>query len=420
MTIDNSPIMVVVVAYHHLSDNIASLRFKELLSYFDKKKFEVHVIANAQNGAAECKCFDYAIHSVKGSLVRPGLLGIWDSLALVTVLIFPLLLRLRSLRHWWGAGVEVLEKLHRDAMARNQKMVVLASYSPIEALGLGAIASGKFKIPLILDFRDGFVFESLGRSGGLASLMRRILEWVLVRRASLITTVSRPIVDHFERTYKNSRPLLLPNGFDPKLATKFEASGKPISELALGEMPASKIIIGHFGRVGASDASRYDSLCRFVNAMREIPEAHRYHVLFMGELTEIELKQLHRLPCSHSELPPGPRAIAHDAMRRSDVLLLITGGSTGCATGKIFEYMASGRPICQFSGASSNEAGKILAETGTGITFTPMDTTPAVVLERFIASQGGLTRNQTEIDSYSRDKQAFKLQEMIASLDSIR
>jgi glycosyltransferase involved in cell wall biosynthesis len=51
--------------------------------------------------------------------------------------------------------------------------------------------------------------------------------------------------------------------------------------------------------------------------------------------------------------------------RGADALLLVTGRNRSEATGKLFEYLASGRPIVAL--ADGNEAARIIRETGTGV-----------------------------------------------------
>ena len=51
--------------------------------------------------------------------------------------------------------------------------------------------------------------------------------------------------------------------------------------------------------------------------------------------------------------------------RGADALLLLTGHNRSEATGKLFEYLASGRPILAL--AEGNEAARIVRETGTGV-----------------------------------------------------
>jgi glycosyltransferase involved in cell wall biosynthesis len=53
------------------------------------------------------------------------------------------------------------------------------------------------------------------------------------------------------------------------------------------------------------------------------------------------------------------------------VLLLLTSDASCEATGKLYEYLASGRPILAL--ATGNEAARIVADTGTGVAIAPRD-----------------------------------------------
>src|SRR4029077_13892214 len=61
------------------------------------------------------------------------------------------------------------------------------------------------------------------------------------------------------------------------------------------------------------------------------------------------------------------------AQREADALLLLTSlrRNASKATGKVFEYLASGHPILAL--AHDNEAARIIAETGTGVVVPPDD-----------------------------------------------
>jgi glycosyltransferase involved in cell wall biosynthesis len=67
-----------------------------------------------------------------------------------------------------------------------------------------------------------------------------------------------------------------------------------------------------------------------------------------------------------------PRQQALALQRRGDALLLLTSSRhVSHATGKLFEYLASGTPIIAL--AKGNEAARIVQETATGVTVAPDD-----------------------------------------------
>ena len=65
-----------------------------------------------------------------------------------------------------------------------------------------------------------------------------------------------------------------------------------------------------------------------------------------------------------------PRSKVLEKQKKADLLLLLTGSkeiSRGEITGKIFEYMASGRPILCIGGRADFEISKVLKLTSTGL-----------------------------------------------------
>jgi len=71
-----------------------------------------------------------------------------------------------------------------------------------------------------------------------------------------------------------------------------------------------------------------------------------------------------------------PRKIALKKQINASLLLLLESSdlsARGVVTGKIFEYITSGRPIICIGSKPEYEIGKILKETGTGRVFTLKD-----------------------------------------------
>jgi glycosyltransferase involved in cell wall biosynthesis len=76
--------------------------------------------------------------------------------------------------------------------------------------------------------------------------------------------------------------------------------------------------------------------------------------------------------------------------RSADGLLLLTGTHRSEATGKLFEYLASGRPILAL--ADGNEAARIVRETGTGVAVPGRDRASVTVALQALAD-GSLERD---------------------------
>jgi hypothetical protein len=112
-----------------------------------------------------------------------------------------------------------------------------------------------------------------------------------------------------------------------------------------------------------------------------------------------------------------PRSIALGFQRMADYLLLITStNQASLATGKIFEYLATGKDILALT--RGTEAERILLATGAGIVIPPDE--PFKIAEFLSGIASGYTfkcaRNDEVIDSFSRTKQMRVLADQLSSI----
>ena len=104
-------------------------------------------------------------------------------------------------------------------------------------------------------------------------------------------------------------------------------------------------------------------------------QAKQLEVVFAGSLTDEERRALAAPDLAGTVRFVGwlerPRALA--LQRAADALLVVTGGAErrSVATGKLFEYLASGRPILVLG--DETEAARIVGETGSGLSAPASD-----------------------------------------------
>lgn len=110
------------------------------------------------------------------------------------------------------------------------------------------------------------------------------------------------------------------------------------------------------------------------------------------------------------------REIALDVQRNAGVLLLLESSdlhAKGTLTGKLFEYIVSGRPILCIGSRPKYEIGKVLKQTGTGLVIGPNEikNLPEVLLQlmKKPTNVSWYKPNINEILKYSRHKQALQL-----------
>ncbi|WNL45591.1 glycosyltransferase [Dyella sp. BiH032] len=419
-----SKVNLFLFAAHHATGNVAAQRFKGLVKYLDADRYRVHVFAREQ-GAGTIVPSSPAVEVIP----LPGhCVGSESSLA--SSLLSMASAFVRSLPFtvagsgaaaggpWLVNALAEADRRCRDRLAAGERCVAIGTYSPIDALIAAASLASRHGLPCIQDFRDGLVFEPLGRPGVAADAARRLIESRVIGAATMVTSVSPALVEDFARRYPGRRVGLLPNGFDPDdFAAPSETDAREAEELLAREIPPGVQLIGHFGRVGASDASASQSLERFVSLMNAIEDSRtKRHVLFVGELTERERHSLERARFGVACVKPVRRGLALQLMKRCDRLLLLTGNRVCCATGKVFEYLASGVPVVCVSGVE-NAASSILAETGAGQTLvTQGGGESAEALRRMLAAPPVDRRN---IGAYSKVAQAGVLDRWIADMVAI-
>jgi glycosyltransferase involved in cell wall biosynthesis len=425
-------INLFVFAAHHLSSNIAAQRFKGLLKYLDPAKYRVFVFARqpaaetTTTTAAAPSDADIHIYPLPGHCVGSESPPAASLLILAAAFMRPLPFMLANAngraasadtRPWLVHALAEADRLCSEKLAAGESCVAIGTYSPVDALIAAASLASKYRIGCLQDFRDGLVFEPLGKRGWLREWMRKLIERRVVATANLITSVSHPLVHDFQQRYPDKVTAMLPNGYDPTDFASFgnDAAGDTRAAAILARhVPAGALLIGHFGRIGASDGSASKSLDYLVDTLNESAEvAADKHVMFVGELTKSELASLERARFSFSVLGQLERTLALRLMKRCDKLLLLTGSRASCATGKLFEYLATGADIVCISGVR-NEATAILAETGAGQTLlTGQGVSGGDALRKALSPS---TDAHRDIAAYSKVVQAEKLGQWISKM----
>jgi hypothetical protein len=284
--------------------------------------------------------------------------------------------------------------------------IILASYPCIEALEMGYTLSKKFNIPLVLDFRDGLLFEPLE-----TKLLRRRcvyshykdVESRVIYSAKLVISISEPITNYFIKRYAFLNAKTIPNGYDIDLENNLN--------LCVLEKNFTHIV--HTGRIAKSRASSggIDRGVHALSAALDIVKKDHPKMLktlkihFLGDLSFLERATLRKFVNDGVVVLWGhmPRQMALCFQKKADYLLLITAPDQGSlVTGKLFEYLASNKQILALT--RGTEAEKIVRATGSGVTVSPDDPVKIAKSINFILAGGefNLKRNQKEIDSYSR------------------
>ena len=246
------------------------------------------------------------------------------------------------------AGKRLLAEQHFDA--------VFSSYPRGSAHLVAAELVRAGGLPWLADYRDPWTTGSERRFASPAhKRAHAALEEHALRYAAQVTAVNAAILADLQRAYPflQAHGEVISNGFDP-------------------DEPADRVDLGdgfwfvHTGRL----YQRMGEVSRFLQALAVLPDDVR--VLFLGvEGTQVRA-EAERLGVGHRVRvePFGAHAYALGCQRAADALLLITLAETESLTGKVFEYLASGKPVFAVT-PSGSAAQQLLQRAGSSAWAEP-------------------------------------------------
>jgi glycosyltransferase involved in cell wall biosynthesis len=309
----------------------------------------------------------------------------------------------------------------RRLLASGHYHAVLTTSPPdtVQTVGLD-LASG-LPIPWIADFRDPWVSLSYRKPPTAWHAARQeALRRAVLERADMILATTGALADHL-RDLLPERSLTpvhhLSNGweddFTPQSAPAPPGSGLPeaVYTGTLWDVPAAHTCL--------------EGLARSLRAMKAGPGVGlRVRIVGPHESTEVEL--VRGLGLGESVIFEGqvPYAEARAWQARADVLLLLQVHGEGyevAIPGKLYEYIASGRPILAFLGPG--EAADLVRRSG-GWVVDPDDAGAAeAAFSRLLAGErpGGDSEARRELAGrYRRDRIAARLAAHLDTLASGR
>jgi glycosyltransferase involved in cell wall biosynthesis len=254
-------------------------------------------------------------------------------------------------------------------LVRDRGIECVVTTSPMHSTHLIGLMLGRGRPAWIADFRDGWCYEPLrppwptrAQEHLDAAMERRV-----ARGAEAVIGVTRPIAEDFQARL-GTAATHIPNGWDPRWDARIAHAPKVTLE------PGTVSVV-HTGKLDG-DVGR-DPEPLFI-AMRRIathyPDAaRRLRLVLAGPLDPrlrglLENADVARVRYVGQISRAASLALQHSA----DALLLVTSSHlVSTATGKLYEYLAAGKPIIAL--ARGNEAERIIQETGTGVAVAPDD-----------------------------------------------
>ncbi len=256
-------------------------------------------------------------------------------------------------------------------------------------------------IPWIADFRDPWTeidyYDDLHLTRW-ADRKHHRLEREVLTKADKVVTIGWECAKSLGRL-GNRNVRVIPNGFD------WDANVAPSESPILSEFT-----LAHVGIIGANrnEHQFWAALCELKAAYPEFSKKLR--IKLIGQVDQSVLKSINEnhLKENTELIPYVPHNQIQQVQASSQVLLLFinhTPNAKGILTGKIFEYLASGRPILCI-GPEDGDAAHILKETHAGqtVNFEDKEKMKEVIKDLYqkYLDDGLPTNTNKEIEKYSR------------------
>ena len=304
---------------------------------------------------------------------------------------------------WWRQARQQIEALQREIHFD----AIWATSDPLTPLALASEASRASGIPWAADIRDCLNVQHIG-SWYKRSFFRRE-ERRLCRQADRVVTVSDGLAQALHRITGN--PIsVIPNGFDLSL---LPAEPQPPTRL-FTILYAGTLVLG---RQDPRPVFRALELCL---ERGHIPRSE-VELLFLGTRPE-SVKQV--LSGFSEQLPVRvlPRMKHRQALAlqsQASILLLAHASEQGVMTGKVFDYLAAGRPILAVPDDRETTSA-LLRSTSSGVALTEVESIAALLVEWYGCWKANpafkLERNEKEVSRYSRTVQARQLAALLSDM----
>jgi glycosyltransferase involved in cell wall biosynthesis len=321
---------------------------------------------------------------------------------------------------WYGYAMKASQQCIRE----EDVQAIYSTSAPYTDHLIAYRLKRRNNLPWVADFRDPWVGNfSASFPTRLHQRLAERLESAVVHAADRVLVVSEPMRGAMLARYPDlpaAKVVLLPNGYD----RQDFASLQP--EVIQAADEANRFLLVYSG----SFYGRRQTAEKFLLALKQIIEAglvpkERLRVRFVGNsgkgtldlIETIGLKEV----CQTTGYLPHRQSLAH--LMAADVLLLIVGrgpGSEAVFTGKIFEYLASGKTILCL--ADPGAAADLVREAQAGVVVDPEDIEAIAdqIKELYLRwVDGALNRQQAKPEVVERYERSALTGQLAAVLNEI-
>lgn len=311
-------------------------------------------------------------------------------------------------RGWKEFALEAGRKLLKE-----EKFDLLFSCHPTVSHIIAHQLKSEFGIPWIADLPDLWSKNHNYRYSPLRRSLDRRLEKATFKNADLMTTVSEPWAQTLREIHKGKKVLSIQHGFPP------EELNDPAGPLT------SKFTItytGAFYQEGQDLRALFSAVRQLIDG-NNIP-ADRFEIRFYGSPVATIERAFHEygLAAQARQYGPIPRSEAVQRQGETQVLLFAkwkTGNEAGWYSGKIYEYLAAGRPILAVGGRP-DVVSELLRETGAGVDALDVESAKRELLTMYreyeASGKAAYHGTISEIKKYSHVEMTRQFAELFDSL----
>ena len=306
--------------------------------------------------------------------------------------------------HWW----RLARRKAFELCESNSFDAIVATHDPLATLSIASELSRCFGIPWIADIRDSWNVQKLSspRKQKLISKHERLLSSL----ANEVVSVSDGISDELGRIL-GRRVHTISNGFDPNdVPTLGKADNDVFTILYAGSLNHNR----------QNPLPLFEAIQKCVSDGR-IPR-ESIGLYFLGSspdsISAFDLQRFEKVRFSCEDRVP--RDTAMSRIRNASALwVLAHPNEKGVLTGKIFDYLNSGRPILA-APSDDGEIKRLLEATKTGVSLSGPNEIALQLAKWFEEwkkdKQFKLDYDESEIRKHSRERKTEELVEVLESL----
>jgi glycosyltransferase involved in cell wall biosynthesis len=255
---------------------------------------------------------------------------------------------------WLGPAIRRFSNLTREELPQ----LVFATGGPWTSLLVGKTLAKRFGVPFIADYRDPWTSNPYGSysSSFLVRKAKRLEESVCMSAARVVTNTEElrlKLCDDYPQL--RNKCVTIPNGFDPDSFTKEDGMNSMMDRSTTPSVEAEGVELCHFGTVYGkrSPLQLFQAIWELHD--RRVVTAAQLRMRFVGawEVADPRCEKLAQELEKHGFLrreAPVSHQVCLRQMARAKALLIIQPDSPLQVPGKIYEYIAVGRPLLLIGG----------------------------------------------------------------------